>query len=133
MARRTKAEIEADEAAAAELEADKSAEDAPADPTHVDSSDDVAAREDDSDDSADDSADDDDRADGPISLGVDPKSQFGEDYTVTYDHRGRPVHESFSGRKFSTLAEEVGDPTIVQPEPGGPKPEAGLAFGHNGD
>lgn len=108
-----------------EQDEDVVAPDTGADPQHVDEAD--APAEDKADDK------DDDRADGPISLGVDPKSRYGDDYEVTYDHTGRPVHESFSGRKFSTLAEEVGDPTIVQPEPGGPKPEAGLAFGHNGD
>lgn len=71
-----------------------------------------------------------DRADGPISLQVDDEGSE-EDFVVTEDATGRPVAESYSGRKYSTLSEEVGDPTIVQPKPGGPTPEAGVALGHN--
>lgn len=78
----------------------------------------------------------DDRADGPIRLSVEPntdKLEGAEDYKLTTDVAGRPVGESYSGREFSTLDNEVKDPTIVQPKPGGPTPEAGVALGHNGE
>jgi hypothetical protein len=75
------------------------------------------------------------RADGPISLSVEEdasKLDGGENYKLTKDIAGRPVGESYSGREYSTLDNEVKDPTIVQPSPGGPTPEAGIALGHNG-
>lgn len=87
-----------------------------------------------SEDKADDKADD--HADGPIRLSVEPntdKLDGAENYKLTSDQSGRPVAESYSGREFSTLDNEVGDPTIVQPSPGGPTPEAGVALGHNGE
>ena len=76
----------------------------------------------------------DDRADGPISLGVDSEKKA-EDagLTLTKDIQGRVVGESSTGRTFSTLDNEVGDPSIVQPSPGGPTPEAGVTLGHNGE
>jgi hypothetical protein len=76
------------------------------------------------------------RADGPISLQVEEntsKLDGAEDYKLTKDIAGRPVGESYSGREFSTLDNEVKDPSIVQPTPGGPTPEAGVALGHNGE
>lgn len=77
----------------------------------------------------------DDRADGPISLQVADADKKAEEagLTVTRDIAGRPVGESSTGRKFSTLDNEVKDPSIVQPTPGGPTPEAGVALGHNGE
>lgn len=75
-------------------------------------------------------------ADGPIRLSVEPnadKLDGAEDYKLTTDIAGRPVGESYTGRVFSTLDNEVKDPSIVQPKPGGPTPEAGVALGHNGE
>ena len=34
-------------------------------------------------------------------------------------------------RHRSTLAGDAGDPSIVQPKPGGPTPNAGVGLGHN--
>jgi hypothetical protein len=76
----------------------------------------VAADEEEDVDKADDEAKDD-----------EPKHEV----VFTKDVTGRVVAESDSGRKFSTLGHEVGDPTILQPQPGGPRIEAGIGLGHN--
>lgn len=68
-----------------------------------------------------------DRADGPIEVSVEGDDAVSatdsEDYVVTEDATGRPVAESFTGEVFSTLDNDVDDPSVPQPTPGGPGDE----------
>ena len=67
------------------------------------------------------------RADGDITLTVADDGEHeseadtsAEDYVATEDQFGNVVAESFDGEVFSTIDQDVDDPTVTQPTPGGP-------------